>query len=122
MSGVNPGWFTIPFYLAWYANNIINANALSGGLCPRFMCAKDGARPGARPCLAPAFFSSVCSSGLSRPMTARLLIADQVAAMPLAKPVEGAYAAIAIHLLPPALVGIVLTGMCAATMSTLDAA
>ena len=53
-------------------------------------------------------------------MAARLLIADQVAAMPLPKPVEGAYAAIAIHFLPAGLVGLVLVGMCAATMSALD--
>jgi Na+/proline symporter len=40
--------------------------------------------------------------------------------MPLAKPAEGAYAAIAIRLLPSGLVGLVLVGMCAATMSALD--
>jgi solute:Na+ symporter, SSS family len=38
----------------------------------------------------------------------------------LAKPAEGAYAAIAIHFLPAGLVGLVLVGMCAATMSALD--
>jgi Na+/proline symporter len=120
MSGVNPGWFTIPFYLAWYANNIINANALSGGPCPRFMCAKDGREARRAALLGAGLLLIGMFIWFIPPMTARLLIADQVAAMPLAKPVEGAYAAIAIHLLPPALVGIVLTGMCAATMSTLD--
>ena len=40
--------------------------------------------------------------------------------MPLANPMEGAYAAIAMHFLPAGLVGLVLVGMCAATMSALD--
>jgi Na+/proline symporter len=41
-------------------------------------------------------------------------------AMPLSNPAEGAYAGIAVYLLPPGLVGLVLVGMCAATMSALD--
>jgi len=121
LPGINPGWFTLPFFIAWYGNNLINGNALSGASCPRFLCAKDG-REARRAAL---FAAGLLLVGMFiwfiPPMTARLLIADQVAGMPLAKPVEGAYAAISIYLLPPALVGIVLTGMCASTMSTLDA-
>jgi Na+/proline symporter len=120
MSGINPSWFTLPFFVAWFANNIINSNALSGGACPRFMCAKDGREARRAAILGAGLMFVGMFIWFIPPMTARLLIADQVATMPLAKPVEGAYAAISIFLLPPALVGIVLTGMCAATMSTLD--
>lgn len=120
LSGVNPGWFTLPFMLAWYGNNLFNANALSGASCPRFLCAKDGREARRAAWFAAGLLSIGMFLWFIPPMTARLLISDQVNAMPLAKPVEGAYAAISIHLLPPALVGIVLIGMCAATMSTLD--
>jgi len=40
--------------------------------------------------------------------------------MPLRAPTEGAYAAMALHLLPAGLVGLVLVAICASTMSTLD--
>jgi solute:Na+ symporter, SSS family len=120
MSGINPGWFTLPFLVAWFANNIINSNALSGGACPRFMCAKDGREARRAAMLGAGLMLVGMFIWFIPPITARLLIADQIASMPLAKPVEGAYAAISIFLLPPALVGLVLTGMCAATMSTLD--
>jgi Na+/proline symporter len=120
MSGINPSWFTLPFLVAWFANNLITANALSGGSCPRFMCAKDGREARRAALLGAGLMFVGMLIWFIPPITARLLIADRVASMPLAKPVEGAYAAISIYLLPPALVGLVLTGMCAATMSTLD--
>ncbi len=121
MEGINPSWFTVSFFCAWYANNLINSNALSGASCPRFLCAKDGREARRAALFAAVLFFIGIFIWFIPPMTARLLIADQVRAMPLAKPVEGAYAAISIFLLPPALVAIVLTGMCASTMSTLDA-
>ncbi len=121
LSGVTPGWFTLPFMIAWYFNNIFNGNALNGAPCPRFLCAKDGHEARRAAWFGAALFTVGMFLWFIPPMTARLLIADQVRAMPLAQPAEGAYPAISIHLLPPALVGIVLTGMCAATMSTLDA-
>jgi Na+/proline symporter len=40
--------------------------------------------------------------------------------MPLRAPTEGAYAAMAMYLLPAGLVGLVLVAICASTMSTLD--
>ncbi|HEY4301568.1 MAG TPA: hypothetical protein VGM73_11880 [Candidatus Didemnitutus sp.] len=120
LDGVDHSWFTPAFFAAWYANNLVNSNSLNGASCPRFLCAKDG-----REARRAAWFAGVLLLGGAfiwyiPPMTARLLIPDQVAAMPLAKPVEGAYAAMAIRLLPPGLVGVVLVGMCASTMSTLD--
>lgn len=120
LTGVNPAWFTVTFFVAWYANNLINANSFSGGTSPRFLSAKDGREARRAAWLAGALFFLGIVVWFVPPMTARLLIADDVLAMPLPKPAEGAYAAISIHFLPPALVGLVLVGMCAATLSSLD--
>lgn len=120
LDGVDRNWFTPLFFVAWYANNLINSNSISGASCPRFLCAKDGREARRAAWFAGGLFLMGLFIWYLPPMTARLLIADQVRAMPLAKPAEGAYAAIAIHFLPPGLVGIVLVGMCASTMSTLD--
>jgi Na+/proline symporter len=120
LKGVDQSWFTPAFFVAWYANNLINSNSISGASCPRFLCAKDGREARRAAWFAGALLLGGVFIWYIPPMTARLLIPDQVMAMPLARPTEGAYAAIAIHLLPPGLVGIVLVGMCASTMSTLD--
>lgn len=120
MQGVNPHWFTLSFFVAWFANNIVNANSLNGGSASRFLCAKDGREARRAAWLGGALFLVGIFIWFIPPMTARLLIADDVMAMPLPKPAEGAYAAIAMHFLPPGLVGLVLVGMCAATMSSLD--
>jgi Na+/proline symporter len=118
LSGINPGWFTWTFFLAWYANNWMVANSLNNG--GRYLSAKDGREARRAALFAASLFSLGLLIWFIPPMTARLLIADQVTGMPLPNPVEGAYAAIAIYFLPAGLVGIVLVGMCAATMSALD--
>jgi Na+/proline symporter len=118
MKGVQPGWFTWAFFLAWYGNAILLGNEPSSA--GRYLSAKDGGGARRAALLAAGLFTMGLFIWFIPPMTARLFIADQVAAMPLPKPAEGAYAAIAIHFLPVGLVGLVLVGMCAATMSALD--
>jgi Na+/proline symporter len=118
MKGVNPGWFTWAFFLAWYGNALFTANEPSTS--GRYLGAKDGGAARRAALLAAGLFVLGLFIWFIPPMAARLLIADEVAAMPLPKPVEGAYAAIAIHFLPAGLVALVLVGMCAATMSALD--
>ena len=118
MTGVNPGWFTWAFFLAWYGNAILLGNEPSSA--GRYLSAKDGGGARRAALLAAGLFALGLFIWFIPPMTARLFIADEVAAMPLPKPAEGAYAAIAIHFLPVGLVGLVLVGMCAATMSALD--
>lgn len=118
MKGIDPGWFTWTFFFAWYGNNILGAN--DPNIAGRFLSAKDGAGARRAAALAGGLFSLGLFIWFIPPMAARLLIANQVRAMPLPKPVEGAYAAIAMHFLPAGLVGLVLVGMCAATMSALD--
>ncbi len=118
MKGINPGWFTWAFFLAWYGNAALLGNEPSSA--GRYLSAKDGRGARLAALLAAGLFALGLFIWFIPPMTARVLIADQVAAMPLPKPAEGAYAAIAIHFLPAGLVGLVLVGMCAATMSALD--
>jgi len=119
MAGVDPNWFTATFLFAWFGNQVITGLALNNG--GKFLSAKDGREARRAAALAGGCFVVGLLIWFIPPMTARLLIADQVRAMPLANPVEGAYAAISIHFLPAGLVGLVLVGMCAATMSALDA-
>ncbi len=118
MSGVNPGWFTWAFFLAWYGNAVLTANEPSAS--GRYLAAKDGPSARRAALLAAGLFVLGLFIWFIPPMTARLLIAGEVTSMPLPKPVEGAYAAIAIHFLPAGLVALVLVAMCAATMSALD--
>ena len=118
MSGLTPGWFTGAFFLAWYGNLFLQANEPSSA--GRYMSAKDGKGARKAALLAGSLFTVGLLIWFIPPISARLLIPGQVVAMPLPKPAEGAYAAIAIHELPAGLVGIVLVGMCAATMSALD--
>ncbi len=118
ISGINPGWFTWTFLLAWHANNILVANSFTNG--GRYLAAKDGREARRAAFLAAGLFFLGLLTWFIPPITARLLMANEVMAMPLPKPAEGAYAAAAIHFLPAGLVGLVLVAMCAATMSSLD--
>ncbi len=118
MTGVDANWFTVAFFLAWWASQVINGVSLNNG--GKFLSAKDGREARRAAALAGGLFLLGLFIWFVPPMTARLLIADEVRGMPLANPMEGAYAAIAMHFLPAGLVGLVLVGMCAATMSALD--
>lgn len=118
IDGIDPTWFTPAFFVAWYLNNLLLGNSLNNGF--KFLSVKDGREARRAAALAAGLFMLGLLIWFIPPITARLLIANDVLAMPLAKPAEGAYAAIAIRLLPSGLVGLVLVGMCAATMSALD--
>jgi SSS family solute:Na+ symporter len=118
MTGVDANWFTVAFFLAWWASQVINGVSLNNG--GKFLSAKDGREARRAAALAGGLFLLGLFIWFVPPMTARLLIAEEVRGMPLANPMEGAYAAIAMHFLPAGLVGLVLVGMCAATMSALD--
>ncbi len=118
MDGVDPSWFTWAFFFAWYGNQFLLGNSLNNG--GKYLSVKDGREARRAALLAGGLFLVGLVIWFVPPMTARLLIPDEVMAMPLPKPVEGAYAAMSLKLLPAGLVGLVLVGMCAATMSSLD--
>lgn len=54
------------------------------------------------------------------PITGRLLFADEILAMDIAKPAEAAYAFTALQLLPAGLTGILVVAIFSATMSNMD--
>ena len=116
--GTSPGYFTWPFFIAWYWYQITSVNSLATS--GKLLMVKDGREAQRAAILAAGLSVLGMFVFLIPPMTARLLIPTEVAGMPLRDPAEGAYAAIAMYLLPPGLVGLVLVGMCASTMSALD--
>ncbi len=116
--GVTPGYFTLGFLIAYYSAQIANVNALTNA--GRFLAVKDDREARRASLLAAGALLVATLIFFIPPMTARLLIPDAVAAMPLRAPTEGAYAAMALDLLPAGLVGLVLVAICASTMSTLD--
>lgn len=118
MPGVSAGYFTLGFFLAWYLNTAVQTNSFI--MCPKYLTVKDDREARKAALLAAALALVAMLFFFIPPMAARLLIPDEIAAMTLTRPAEGAYAGIAIHLLPTGLVGLVLVAMCAATMSSLD--
>lgn len=116
--GISTGYFTIGFFIAWYLNTAIQTNSLMN--CSKYLTVKDD-REARRAALLTAVLTIVAMLFFFiPPISARLLIPEEIAAMALRHPAEGAYAGIAMHVLPPGLVGLVLVAMCAATMSSLD--
>ena len=118
LPGISAGYFTAGFFVAWLCYSMSHQISLVSA--QKFFAVKDS-REARR---AAWFYFALYSVGMLiwfiPPMTARLLIPDQVAALPLKVPAEGAYAAISMHFLPAGLVGLIMVAMCAATMSTLD--
>jgi SSS family solute:Na+ symporter len=118
ISGITAGYFTFGFFGAWYFNTIVQANSL--GFSGKYLTVKDDREARKAAVLTAVLATIAALVFFIPPMTARLLIPDEVATLGLPHPSEGAYAGIALHLLPTALVGMVLVAMCAATMSSLD--
>ena len=116
--GVTPGYFTLGFLIAYYSAQVANINTLTNA--GRFLAVKDDREARRASLLAAGALLVAALIFFIPPMTARLLIPDAVAGMPLRAPTEGAYAAMALRLLPAGLVGLVLVAICASTMSTLD--
>jgi SSS family solute:Na+ symporter len=116
--GVTPGYFTLGFLIAYCSAQIANINTLTNS--GRFLAVKDDREARRASLLAAGALLVATLIFFIPPMSARLLIPDAVAAMPLRAPTEGAYAAMALELLPAGLVGLVLVAICASTMSTLD--
>lgn len=116
--GTVPGYFTAGFLVALYGTQLVTVNTL--GNAGKFLAVKDDREARRAALLAAVALLIGTALFFIPPMTARLLIPAEVAAMPLRVPTEGAYAAIALELLPTGLVGLVLVAICASTMSTLD--
>jgi hypothetical protein len=106
--GITACYFTFGFFGAWYLNTTVQANSL--GFSGKYLTVKDD-----REARKAAVFTAILATVAALvffipPMTARLLIPAEVAALGLPHQAEGAYAGIALYLLPTALVGMVLVG------------
>lgn len=116
---IGKGYFTVAWVLAAMMFAIIQASNMTG--CFRYLAAK-----GCEEARKAAFFAA----GLLLlgsliwfipPMVARVLYeADVEALTTLSNPADGAYAVIAGKLLPPGLLGLMITAMFAAAMSSID--
>lgn len=118
MKGISAGYFTIGFFFAWYLNTTVQTGSLV--MCGKYLAVKDESEARKAAWLTAALTTVAMAVFFIPPMVARILLPDQIATMQLSLPAEGAYAGIAMHLLPVGLVGLVLVSMCAATMSSLD--
>lgn len=116
--GISTGYFTIGFFIAWYLNTAIQTNSLIS--CSKYLTVKDDREARRAALLTAALTVIAMLFFFIPPITARMLIPDEIATLALSRPAEGAYAGIAMYVLPPGLVGLVLVAMCAATMSSLD--
>ena len=98
--------FTIAWAVALLFKNILTSNAMQSA--PRYFSVKTG-----REARKAALFACILM-GLGAilwvipPMTARLLIADQVAAVNIAKPAEASFALISLALLPEGMIGLMV--------------
>jgi Na+/proline symporter len=119
LPGIAPGYFTWAFFGAWCLYQIVNNNSFT--VAGKYLTAKTGTEARKAALLAAGLSAVGMCLFFIPPMAARLLLAPEVAAMPLSNPTEGAYAAMAMHLLPAGLVGVVLVAMAAASLSSLDA-
>lgn len=116
--GIEAGYFSLGFFFAWHLNTTIQTNSLMN--CGKYLTVKDDREARKAAALTAALSFVAMLVFFVPPITARLLIPGDIAALGLSRPAEGAYAAIAMHLLPTGLVALVLVAMCAATMSSLD--
>ena len=115
---VATGQFTIMWFTAWTLNQVITQNSLSQA--NKYQSVKDGKEARMAAGLAAVLMLFGAVIWFIPPITARLLFEQQVLAMPLKNPAEGAYAVASMNLLPIGLVGVVLVAVFSATMSSLD--
>ncbi len=118
----DPGRFNRSFTWVWaaamFVRQITCLNTMENA--PRYFSAKDG-----REARKAALLSMVLMLGgaliwFIPAMTARIFYSDVVEGMDLSKPAESAFAVASINLFPPAMVGLMVVAMFAASMSSMD--
>lgn len=112
------GAYTWGWASAMVTKGFLVFNSMYAG--PRYFSVKDG-REARKAALFAAFLFLV--GGLIwflPPITARLLFAEDVMALGIAKPAEAAYAIASIKVLPVGLIGLIVVAILTATMSTMD--
>lgn len=110
------GMFATGWLMAMVAVGIVNGCAIN--MSVRYFGVKDG-----REAQKTAWLQTLLATGATffwfiPPMTARMLFADQVAAINLPQPAEAAFAIAALNVLPAGLIGLVVVAMFSATTSS----
>jgi len=110
------GWLWIA---AMLVNKIFVLNNMQDAA--RYLCVKDGAAAKKAALMSAILFVAGPIVWFIPPLAARVLYPDLHAMLPgLQTPSEGAYVAIALHTLPAGLMGLLITGIFSATMSSMD--
>ncbi|MEQ9454699.1 MAG: hypothetical protein RLN76_08945 [Phycisphaeraceae bacterium] len=107
-----------PWVFAVIVYKLINHSALESS--QKYFAVKDG-REARKAALMAGILSLIgVFIWFIPPMAARILMADQVDALPIDNSAEGSYAVISMALLPAGLTGVMVVAMFSATMSSMD--
>ncbi|WP_428389949.1 sodium:solute symporter family transporter [Mucisphaera sp.] len=107
-----------PWVIATIIYKLINHSALESS--QKYFAVKDG-REARKAALLAAVLSLIgVFIWFIPPMTARIIMADEVAALPIDNAREGSYGVISMALLPAGLTGVMVVAMFSATMSSMD--
>lgn len=112
------GAYTWGWASAMVTKGFIVFNSMYAG--PRYFSVKDGTEARKAAIFASILFLVGGLIWFLPPITARLLFAEDVMALSVAKPAEAAYAIASIKLLPVGLIGLIVVAILTATMSTMD--
>lgn len=112
------GAYTWGWASAMATKGFLVFNSMYAG--PRYFSVKDGREARKAALFASALFLIGGLIWFLPPITARLLFAEDVMALGIAKPAEAAYAIASIKLLPTGLIGLIVVAILTATMSTMD--
>jgi Na+/proline symporter len=110
--------FTIVWIMALVVKNASANLSLSSAV--RFFGVKDGREAKKASLLACVLMALGAIIWIIPPIACRLLFADQVALIDLAKPAEAAYAIASVNLLPAGMSALMVVAMFTATMSSMD--
>lgn len=110
--------FTWGWASALIFKNIITYNTMQSAV--RYFGVKDGREARKAAFLAMGLTLAGSFFWIIPPMTGRLLFAEQIQGMDIAKSAEAAYAVTSLNLLPHGLIGLVVVAMLTATMSSMD--
>lgn len=110
--------YALPWVFAVIIYKIINHSALESS--QKYFAVKDGAEARKAAMLAAVLSFVGVFIWFVPPMVARILMSDQVEALPIDNTAEGSYAVISMALLPNGLTGVMVVAMFSATMSSMD--
>jgi len=112
------GAYTWGWASAMVTKGFLVFNSMYAG--PRYFSVKDGREARKAALLASVLFLVGGLIWFLPPITARLLFAEDVMALGIAKPAEAAYAIASVKLLPVGLIGLIVVAILTATMSSMD--